>query len=90
MVKADSGTYKVPSQELELKGSVRLFHDRGYAFETASANVDLDRGLVSSRSDVLGHGPTGTIKGSGILIDNNEKSVFVRGPATLLLRSSNR
>lgn len=90
MVTADSGRFHMPSQTLELVGSVRLYHDQGYTLETAKANVDLDRGLVSGRSSVSGHGPAGAIEGTGFLINNKDNSVFVRGPASMLLRHGDR
>ena len=84
---ADSGQYRKEEHNLDLEGSVNLFHDDGYEFRTDSALVDLQSGAAISNDIVVGQGPGGVLHSEGVVIlDRGERIVFT-GPARLVLYS---
>lgn len=89
-VQADTGEYHVKDKELDLSGSVRLFHDKGYTFETTAARVALDHGIVSGNEAVVGHGPAGELEGTGFRVSEGGGRVFVSGPARLVINNTSQ
>lgn len=84
---ADSGQYRKEEHNLDLEGSVNLFHDDGYEFRTDSALVDLKSGAAISNDTVVGQGPGGVLHSEGVVIlDRGERIIFT-GPARLVLYS---
>lgn len=84
-LKADHGEYKQDSQDLRLEGSVILYHDSGYEFETEALDVNVKTQQTSSDKPVSGQGPTGTIKATGLTGDGNSGQLIFKGPAKLIL-----
>lgn len=85
-LKADYGAYREQDQQLDLIGSVDLFHDDGYEFRTLSARINLVTNYAEGDDPVQGQGPAGDIQSQGFRIyDKGERVVFL-GKAHLLLR----
>ena len=82
---ANTGIYNQSGKTLSLTGSVNLFHDSGYEFNTTSADIDLNSGIAKSNAPVKGHGPFGQLVAQGFRIENNGKSIYFTGKARLVL-----
>ena len=82
---ANTGIYNQSGKTLSLDGSVNLFHDSGYEFNTTSASVDLNGGSAKSKVPVTGQGPFGQLVAEGFRIDNKGKSIYFTGKAKLVL-----
>ena len=73
---ANTGIYNQSGKTLSLDGSVNLFHDSGYEFNTTSADIDLNGGIAKSNAPVKGQGPFGQLVAEGFRIENNGKSIY--------------
>jgi len=82
---ADWARFDREGERIHLRGNVELFRDDGYAIRTHEAHVDLQAGESWGDRAVSGHGPDGTIEGSGFRIAGSGDTVVVTGPATLVL-----
>lgn len=82
---AETGLYNKKSQVLDLKGGVNLFHDAGYELHTATARVELDRGVASGADPVSGQGPFGTLNSGGFRILDRGKRLIFTGKSRLVL-----
>ena len=56
---AARGLVDMNAGALELDGGINVFSDQGYELHTASASVDLNKGVVHGHEEVTGHGPLG-------------------------------
>ncbi|MBK1698799.1 LPS export ABC transporter periplasmic protein LptC [Rhodovibrio salinarum] len=87
-VTAQHGLYDRKNERLDLRETVRLFHDRGFQFETEIANVDLQAGTAQSDTQVHGQGPEGQIDAQGFrILDKGARIVFT-GKSHLTIRES--
>jgi lipopolysaccharide export system protein LptC len=84
-VTAESGAYNRTSQILELKGSVNLFHDKGYEFRTSTAVIDLAAGDAIGTEPIQGQGSFGTIEAQGFILYNRGERVEFTGKTTVVL-----
>lgn len=84
-VKADQGAFRQDSQNLLLRGNVRLYHDRGYQLETAQMQINLEDNSAFSEDDVHGKGPAGTLEAKGLQANSGEGHIIFNGPAKLVL-----
>lgn len=85
---AMTGIYRSEKRWLDLFGDVSLFHDKGMAFVSESAEVDLDAGTAEGREPVVGHGPTGEIEAEGFQIVKKGDLVVFTGRATAVLSTA--
>jgi lipopolysaccharide export system protein LptC len=84
-VTAEQGVFDREAKLLTLRGSVNLFHDRGYEFKTDYLVVDLAAGMAHGNKPVQGQGPFGNLRASGFVIHNRGERIEFKGPSTLLL-----
>ncbi len=84
-VSADKGVYRHQAHQLELRGHVDLFHDRGYEIHTSMARVDLNAGSAEGDQPIQGHGPDVELSGQGFRIDNRGARMTLLGPARIKL-----
>jgi len=77
---ANTGVYDQNKKTLMLNGSVNLFHDTGYEFNTESAT-----GIASSNSDVTGQGPFGNLSAEGLKILNKGGQFLFSGKSKLII-----
>lgn len=82
---ANSGNYDQKEKTLKLVGSVNLFHDSGYEFKTAAADVDFATGTAVGNKPVEGQGPFGTLQAEGFHITNEGKRMLFTGKAKLTI-----
>ena len=82
---AKDGIFRREQQVMELSGDVNMFHDAGYEFRTATAQVDLAEGTAFGFDPVAGHGPFGTIKSEGFLVLDRGQRIIFTGAARLVL-----
>ena len=82
---ADTGTFMRQEKTLDLVGSVNLFHDTGYEFNTPVAQIDLEAGTASGDEAIAGHGPFGTLNAQGFLIRTDTNSLLFKGKSKLVL-----
>lgn len=84
-LRSKEGTYDQNSHDLDLRGSVNLYHDKGYEFETARAWLNLRQGTAHGEQPVQGQGPFGQLNSAGFRISEHGKYVVFTGPAKLIL-----
>ena len=84
-LRSSTGTYNQTSKELDLRGDVNLFHDKGYEFQTARAHLSLRDGIAHGEDPVEGQGPFGHLTSAGFRITEHGKYVVFTGPAHLTL-----
>ena len=82
---AKSGLYDRAAETLKLMGDVNLFHDSGYELSTMVANLNLAQGTAEGDLPITGHGPSGTIKGTGFKIVGQGKKMIFTGKSKLII-----
>lgn len=82
---ADKGTYFQKAKELNLNGTVNIFHDKGYTVETEEAKVDLEGGTAHGDKPVVAHGPMGTLESQGFRVYGKGETVIFTGKSRLVL-----
>lgn len=82
---AETGHLYREEKALDLVGSVNLFHDTGYEFNTTRAHVDLGAGVASGKEPVTGHGPFGTLAAEGFRVLNAKRAIHFTGKAHVVL-----
>lgn len=85
---ANNGVYHQKSQTLDLLGSVNLFHDSGYEFNTEKATVDLIKGVAISNTLINGQGPFGTLTAEGLRIEKKNNQFLFKGKTKLVINSN--
>lgn len=88
LLEAEEGLYDQVSQQLELAGSVNVFHDAGYELHTSRLLVDLAKNEVTGIEPVDGRGPRGELSGQGMRITEGGKVVTTTGKSRLLAYGS--
>lgn len=74
---ADSGIYYRDLHQVDLSGSVNIFHDQGYEFRSQTAAIDLKAGTASGNQRVEGQGPFGRIAAEGFqILDRGHRLIF--------------
>lgn len=84
-LRSAEGTYNQSSHDLELRGEVSLFQDKGYEFRTARAHLNLRDGVAHGDAPVEGQGPFGHLTSAGFRISQHGKYVVFTGPAHLTI-----
>jgi len=84
-LRSTEGTYNQSTGTLDLRGTVSLFQDKGYEFETTRAFLDLKDGSAHGEQPVEGQGPFGRLTSQGFRISQHGKYVVFTGPAKLVL-----
>lgn len=87
-VSATQGRYDREREQLNLSDGVRLFHDRGFQFETPAIEVDLKAGTARSDAAVQGHGPEGQIDAQGFRILDRGGRIIFTGKSHLTIREN--
>lgn len=82
---AESGIFYRDANTLDLIGNVNVFHDSGYEFSTASAQIDLKTGTASGAEPVEGQGPFGDLQAEGFRMTGKGNTIYFTGKATLFL-----
>jgi lipopolysaccharide export system protein LptC len=85
MLTANSGLYDQSGKTLKLQGAVNLFHDSGYEFKTAAADVDFASGTASGTKPVDGQGPFGELHSEGFRIAGDGKRLLFTGKAKMTI-----
>jgi lipopolysaccharide export system protein LptC len=85
VVTAEKGLYRQSSKSLELIGSVNVFHDRGYEFQTTQTHIDLNTGVISGDAPIEGHAIFGKIEGQGFKILNKSNNIHFTGKASMVI-----
>jgi len=82
---AKSGVFQEANNTLDLKGSVNLFHDSGYEFQTKNAEINLKEGLARGTEAVRGQGPFGELQGQGFNLLDKGKVIIFTGKSKLMI-----
>jgi len=82
---AENGVFQRNRKVLDLKGAVNLFHDSGYEFRTATATIDLDKGIADGTAAVHGQGPFGDLKAEGFRLVDKGKTIVFTGKSKLVI-----
>jgi lipopolysaccharide export system protein LptC len=74
---AAAGVFHRDRHQVMLSGGVNVFHDQGYEFRSASAEVDLKGGTAVGNERVEGQGPFGQIQSEGFrILDRGHRLIF--------------
>ncbi|MGB0577534.1 MAG: LPS export ABC transporter periplasmic protein LptC [Alphaproteobacteria bacterium] len=84
-ISAKTGLFNRQSEMLDLKGAISLFHDSGYELKTTIAQINLAAGTAKGDVPISGHGPGGTVKGSGFRILERGKTMIFTGKSKMVL-----
>lgn len=82
---AENGIFKRLKNTLDLTGAVNLFHDSGFEFSTAKAQIDLESGTATGNVAVRGQGPFGDIYAEGFRLTEKGKTILFTGKAKLII-----
>ncbi len=82
---AKNGVFQEAKNTLDLNGSVNLFHDSGYEFQTKKAEINLKKGLAWGTEAVRGQGPFGELQGQGFSLLDKGKIIVFTGKSKLLI-----
>ncbi len=80
-----TGTYNQEAHDLELRDQVKLFHDAGYEFHTATAHIDLRNGIAYGDAPVAGQGPAGLLNSEGFRVLDHGRAILFTGRARLII-----
>jgi lipopolysaccharide export system protein LptC len=86
---ATEGTYDQGTADLDLRGEVGLFHDKGYEFRTDRAFMNLKGGTAHGEERVEGQGPFGHLTSEGFRISQHGKYIVFTGRAKLIINPKN-
>lgn len=86
-LKSVLGTFTKEADKLELAGPVTLYQDNGNAFSTKDLTLDLTTGHAHSNKEVVGQGPFGAIKSTGLEIANKGEKITFMGKSNMLLNA---
>lgn len=84
-IAADTGTFNRERHVLDLDGHVTLNRGADMTAETSRATIDLDTGSAEGAEPVQGRTGFGRVTGTGFRIIDNGKTVFVNGPARMII-----
>ncbi len=76
---ASSGLIDMQAGSLQLAGGINVFSDQGYELHTATAAVDINKGVVHGREEVTGQGPNGSLRADQFQIDRNNRLLTLIG-----------
>ena len=82
---AKNGIFQEAKNTLDLTGSVNLFHDSGYEFQTKKAEIDLKNGLAWGAEAVRGQGSFGELQGQGFNMLEKGKIIVFTGKSKLMI-----
>lgn len=82
---ANTGVFDKDAKILDLVGSVNLFHDSGYEFNTEAARVDLGQGVAVGDKPIDGQGPFGNLQAEGFRMSDRGKTMYFTGKAKLVI-----
>jgi lipopolysaccharide export system protein LptC len=82
---AENGIFKRLKKTLDLTGAVNLFHDSGFEFRTAKAQIDLESGTATGNVAVRGQGPFGDIYAEGFRLTEKGKTILFTGKSKLII-----
>ena len=76
---AATGVVDMKAGALQLNGGINVFSDQGYELHTASAFVDINKGVVHGNEEVTGQGPSGSLRADRFQIDRDNKLLTLMG-----------
>lgn len=83
---APEGSYNRDTELLKLWGGVIIFHDKGYTFETPTAQLMLKDGRAVGQDPAIAYGPDGEIRGQdGFEILDKGRRILFKGKSRLIL-----
>ncbi len=82
---AENGIFKRLKNTLDLTGAVNLFHDSGFEFRTAKAQIDLESGTAIGNVVVRGQGPFGDLHAEGFRLTEKGKTIQFTGKSKLTI-----
>ena len=86
-IEAEAGRYDRAADAVDLEGQVTLRHGSDVTVRTSRARVELEAGIAFGDQPVEGKASFGAIAGKGFRIAQRGESIFVDGPAHLLIDS---
>jgi len=82
---ARTGEFDRETRQLDLFGTVSLFHDKGFELQTSRARIDLEAGTASGDHPVQGFGVSGSIQSEGFEILERGQRIIFTGRSQLVL-----
>ena len=84
-IEAKQGAFRQDNQRLLLRGNVQMFHDQGYQMTTAQLDLDLDKNIAWSETEVHAQGPMGRLEAKGLKASTEKGLLLFSGPAKLTI-----
>lgn len=84
-ISADTGRFMRKKDLLDLRGSVSLFHDRGFEFHADTVSINLEDATAVSHDPVSGQGPDGHVTAQGLEVQKSGDRILLLGRAKLVL-----
>jgi lipopolysaccharide export system protein LptC len=88
VITAATGIYQSQAQILDLFGSVKLVHQNGMEFTTATARLNVANNSAQGDDPVEGHGPSGDVKAQGFRIYDKGDTLIFTGDADVVLKGA--
>lgn len=82
---ARKGVYDRISKTAKFAGTVTIYRDDGYIFETNALKVDLAAGTAASNQKVTASGPLGQASAEGIRLRKRGQHITLTGSAKIIL-----
>ena len=82
---AHHGVYDRIAKTAKFDGTVTIYRDDGYVFETTALRVDLAAGTAASDQRVIASGPLGQATAEGIRLRKRGQHVALTGRAKIIL-----
>jgi lipopolysaccharide export system protein LptC len=80
---APQGSYDRVEHSLSLRQAVEMYSDDGFALRTASADVDLRRGIASGSDEILVQGPLGRVRADAFRLSRDGELLTLTGNVRL-------
>ena len=84
-IAADTGRFARNDDLLDLRGSVSLFHDRGFEFHAETVRINLKDSTAVSHDPVDGQGPDGHVTAQGMEVSKGGDRILLVGRSKLIL-----
>ena len=82
---AHKGVYDRINKTAKFAGTVTIYRDDGYIFETNALKVDLAAGTAASNQKVTASGPLGQASAEGIRLRKRGQHITLTGRAKIIL-----
>lgn len=84
---AENGTFDHATSILKITGNINIFSKDSYEFSTNSAHIDMKKRIMTGQDKISGQGPAGTITADSFIVNDETKSIILKGNVRLVVYS---